>query len=91
MTSLSEQFGLVIRRHRQARRWSQEELAERAGLSRSYGGEVERGNSIPSLETIAKLAQALGLEASTLVAEVESQGRLANRYRPPLLQAQAGK
>ena len=44
---------------REARGWSQEALAEKANLNRSYVGEIERGKTVPSLITIDKLAAAL--------------------------------
>lgn len=71
MSTLTRRFGMVVRRHRMARGWSQEEFADRAGLSRSYSGEVERGNSTPSLATVLKIAAALGATPSALVEEAE--------------------
>lgn len=52
-------FGAVVRRLREGRGWSQERLAGRAELNRSYMGEIERGVVMPSLATAAKLAAAL--------------------------------
>ncbi len=71
MNQISNRFGLIVRRHREQRRWSQEVLADAAGLNRSYLGEVERGDAMPSLATIAKLAQALGISLSELMADCE--------------------
>ena len=50
-TTLVERFGIAVRRQREAQGWSQELLAERADLNRSYVGEIERGRVIPSLVT----------------------------------------
>jgi XRE family transcriptional regulator, regulator of sulfur utilization len=71
MTELSAYFGQVIRRSRDARGWSQEALAEKADLNRSYVGEIERGQVIPSLHTMEKLATALGVSVSELLATCE--------------------
>lgn len=71
MIELHKRFGEVIRRRRIAAGWSQEEFADRAGLSRSYSGEVERGYSIPSLATVLKIAAAFGVPLSELVEEAE--------------------
>lgn len=68
---LTREFGLAIRRLREARGWSQERLAEAADMNRSYIGEVERGAAIPSLITIDKLAAALGTSASGVLAHCE--------------------
>ena len=66
-TTLIRSFGLAVRQQREARGWSQEGLAEHAGLNRSYIGEVERGAVTASLVTVAKLARAFGVPASQLV------------------------
>ncbi|WP_148714499.1 helix-turn-helix domain-containing protein [Chitinolyticbacter meiyuanensis] len=68
---LGRQFGQVIRRWRRQHHWSQEALAERADLNRSYLGEIERGDAMPSLDTAAKLARALGVKLSVLIAFCE--------------------
>lgn len=71
MSTLTARFGAVVRQLRESRGWSQEKLAEHADLNRSYLGEIERGDAIPSLATIAKLATALGLHLSALLARCE--------------------
>jgi transcriptional regulator with XRE-family HTH domain len=69
--SVSDRFAQHIRTLRRARGWSQEQLAEKADLNRSYVGEIERGLAQPSLLTAEKIAQALELELSTLLADCE--------------------
>lgn len=66
-----EKFSLVLRQLREERGWSQEQLAERADLNRSYLGEVERGRAVPSIVTVAKLAGALGIQLSSFIARCE--------------------
>ena len=68
---LCASFGLAVKRLREARGWSQERLAEMADLNRSYVGEIERGSVVPSLVTLHKLSDALGLSASALLADSE--------------------
>lgn len=67
MTTLVHRIGRRVRALREAHQWSQEQLAERAGLNRSYIGEVERGSVIASVVTIDKIAQALDLSLPELL------------------------
>ena len=67
MTTLVHRIGRRVRALREARQWSQEQRAERAGLNRSYIGEVERGSVIASVVTIDKIAQALDLPLPELL------------------------
>lgn len=64
-------FGSTVRQLREQQGWSQEALAERADLNRSYVGELERGKAIPSLLTLKKLSQALNLSLPSLMAHAE--------------------
>lgn len=73
MTELINSFGAAVRHLREAQGWSQELLAEKADLNRSYLGEVERGKVIPSLATAAKLAAALEISLSRLLSHCEQQ------------------
>lgn len=68
---LGQRFGGVVRRQRRARGWSQEQLAGRAELNRTYMGEIERATAMPSLATAAKLANALEVPLSVLIAQCE--------------------
>jgi transcriptional regulator with XRE-family HTH domain len=52
-------FGRALRARREECGYSQEELAERAGLHRNYVGGIERGERNVGLENIGKLAKAL--------------------------------
>ena len=71
MSPIAGKFGRVVRRARDARGLSQEALADLAGVSRSFLSEVERGSASPSLETMQKLADALGERLSYLILEYE--------------------
>jgi transcriptional regulator with XRE-family HTH domain len=61
------EFGDVVRRHRERRGLTQEQLAERAGISATYVGFVERGDSVPSLTVILQIAGALELKPAELL------------------------
>lgn len=61
MTDLRGRLGARLKQLRKARRLTQEQLAERAGLSYKFIGEVERGRANPSLTTLGRLSEALGV------------------------------
>ena len=63
---IKKRFGSAIKKRRLELRISQEELAARAQLHRTYIGDIERGGINLSLENIEKVANGLGLEVSTL-------------------------
>lgn len=63
----AEKFGAVVRRLREARGLTQEELAERAEVSATYVGFVERGDNVPTLTIIIQIASALGIRPSELL------------------------
>ena len=67
MSTIVRNFGAAVRELREARTWSQEQLAEHVGLNRSYVGEIERGGAIASIVTVDKLARALGVPISSLL------------------------
>jgi transcriptional regulator with XRE-family HTH domain len=58
-----------LRQLRDERGYSQEELAERAGLHRNYVGGIERGERNVALENIVKLAKALSVSPQDLFAD----------------------
>jgi transcriptional regulator with XRE-family HTH domain len=63
-------LGEAVRNHRKASGYSQEKLAERANLSAIFISRVERGKESPSLDSLVKIAKALGIRLRDLVAEV---------------------
>jgi transcriptional regulator with XRE-family HTH domain len=66
-TRLLTAFGDRVRARRTGLGLSQEKLAERAGLHRTYAGHIERGTVTPTLDTIVRLAEALGCDPAELV------------------------
>lgn len=64
-------FGHQVRVKRAAQSVSQEELALKCGLDRSYIGQVERGERNLSLENIYRIAAGLGIPAKDLMSELE--------------------
>jgi transcriptional regulator with XRE-family HTH domain len=65
-------LGLNVRRQREAQQFTQEKLAERAGLDTTYISGSERGLRNPGIKNVAKLAKALGLTTAELCQGVDS-------------------
>ena len=59
-----------LRRLRQDRGLTQEELADRAGLNRNYVGMVEREENAPTIDTLEALAKAMDIDAATLLVKL---------------------
>ena len=64
---LLSQISENLSRIRKEQRYTQRELAELAGLNSNYYAKVERGEGMPSLKTIHKLAKALKVTATDIV------------------------
>jgi transcriptional regulator with XRE-family HTH domain len=60
--SVAKQFGANLSRLREQAEVTQEELAFRASLHRTEIGLLERGGRLPRIDTLAKLAGALGVQ-----------------------------
>lgn len=71
---LSRYFGAAIRRHRELVRLSQEDLAGRAGLDRTYVSGIERGRRNPTLKILQQLADALGVDLDVIFATAREIG-----------------
>jgi transcriptional regulator with XRE-family HTH domain len=71
MPSLAK-LGHAVQRYRKAHGLSQEKLAERTGLHRTYIGGIERGLRNVSFLNLLKLAQALDVSLSELVQGIEA-------------------
>lgn len=68
-SKLIEAFAANLRKLREAKGYSQEELASRAGLDRTYVSGCERGIRNPSLASVEKLANALNIPAKEFLNE----------------------
>jgi transcriptional regulator with XRE-family HTH domain len=64
-------FGKNLRKLRKERGLSQEDLAEKAGLHRTYVGSLERGERNPSLLNIVKLSRALDISVTSLLEDIK--------------------
>ena len=84
MDDLRSAFGQRIKELRQRLDWSQETLAERAGLDTTYVSGIERGQRNPGLNTLNRLARALGVTLPALLSDLrQPRYREVRRGRPP--------
>ncbi|WP_028225106.1 helix-turn-helix domain-containing protein [Paraburkholderia ferrariae] len=82
MSAIVRDFGANVRRLRESHGWSQERLAEHAGLNRTYVGEIERATVIASIVTVEKLARAFGVSLDDLLGAAIAVPAGALAYRP---------
>lgn len=64
-------FGMAVRAARTELGIAQETLAHLAGIERSHMGKIERGEHMPNLAIILRIARALNKSASELIAATE--------------------
>ena len=67
-------IGLNFARLRRAKGLTQEQYAELSGFTQQYVSDLERGRRNPTVVTLFHLASPLGVEASDLVAKIDTEG-----------------
>ncbi len=67
MRAVYRRIGANIRAFRKAKGWTQDVLADKSGLHRAHIGEIERGDTNMTIQTLKILADALGVTLSDLV------------------------
>lgn len=60
-------LGQNVRRLREAKGWSQEDYADRAGIHRTYVSDIERGRRNPTITVVEKLARPLEVSPGELL------------------------
>jgi len=78
----AQAFGDAVRSARMARGIAQEELAALAAIERSHMGKMERGEHLPTLALILKVAKALKMSAADLMADTEANLHEADSHQP---------
>ncbi|MDR0563214.1 MAG: helix-turn-helix transcriptional regulator [Spirochaetaceae bacterium] len=85
MTNIREVLALNLKKHRQARGWSQAKLAEKVGASTQYIGMLEIKGKFPSSEMIQKLAVALCIDPTELFfKEIAPEAAIKNSQKAAL-------
>ncbi|HKS23128.1 MAG TPA: helix-turn-helix transcriptional regulator [Thermoanaerobaculia bacterium] len=64
-------FGAIVRRLRETKGWTLVQFGRKADMHPSYLSALERGENMPSLACVLRLAKVFDVEAWTIVAEVE--------------------
>jgi transcriptional regulator with XRE-family HTH domain len=70
-SAVKRALGLSIRHFRHELGLSQEALAQKAGIHRTYVGGIERGEQNPSFETVIRLIEALEISLGEFAADFE--------------------
>ena len=69
----SETVGHILQKYRIEREMSQELLSGLAGIDRTHYSKIERGLRSPTLDTLFKIAHALGVQPSESVRQIEKE------------------
>ena len=77
ITGLQSTIGARVKERRKVLGITQERLAELSGLSTNFIATIEIGQKTPSLETLAKLSRALGVEACDLLRTEPDAGEIS--------------
>lgn len=64
---IKKRVGILVRAQRKKRGWSQEELAHRAGIHRTFVSIIERGTKNSTVASIHNIAKAMDLSISELL------------------------
>ena len=67
MAEINKRVGSKIRKYREKKDWSQEQLAFEADLHRAYIGQIERGEKNIGLINLEKIAKALNVDTRNLI------------------------
>ena len=73
MSQLPAQLGKIISTMRQSKGLSQEELADVAGIHRTYVSQLERGLKSPTVVVLVRIARALGSKPSKILRALEDE------------------
>ena len=73
--------GRVVQKYREARGISQEVLSGLADIGRTHLSAIERGVRKPTLETLYKISQALGVHMSELAEEIENRAAESSKTK----------
>src|SRR6267378_146095 len=90
-SQITTRFGASVRNLRHGMGISQEALAERADLHRTYIAGIEGGTRNVTLRSIEKLARALQVSTDALLLHADGQGGQGGRAEPSRSESPSGK
>jgi len=77
---IENRIGAAVRAKREAFGYSQEELAEKISKTASFIGQIERGDALPSVETLAFLTQLLAIDANEYFYESNNRNQESQAF-----------
>lgn len=83
MESITKLIGARIKAYRKQNDWSQSDLADRAGCHYTFIGAIERGEKVPTIETIYNICKALDLSMEILFKNIidgKAESEMPNKY-----------
>lgn len=69
METIKERLGPMVKEQRKKQKTTQEELAESVDVTPGFIGQIERGEALPSLDTLQRLISYLHLDPNSLFLE----------------------
>lgn len=73
MAEIRRAFGLAVRIFRERQGWNQAQLSRASGVDRGYISRIETGSADPGLQVQRRLAEALGVSLTELLAQTEEE------------------
>jgi transcriptional regulator with XRE-family HTH domain len=77
----AEIFGKRVRQLRLAAGWTQERLAEAAGITTTYTSDLERGTKVPSLTIVLRISRAFRISVADLLRDFTTDAVRRMRFR----------
>lgn len=91
MTQIDKNIAINLKRIRKARNMSLDMLAERTGVSKSMLGQIERGESNPTVTTIGKIVEGLKVPFEQLIYEKKETVVVPSLAQAPIYKEKAGE
>jgi transcriptional regulator with XRE-family HTH domain len=76
----AEIFGKRVRQLRVAAGWTQEQLAEAAGITTTYTSDLERGTKVPSLTIVLRISRAFRISVADLLRDFSADAVRRMRF-----------